>query len=1326
VAVSDERWQLLNTLFSEAVTLDADERAAFIARYCANDPDLEAELSSMLAADDSNTAFSAVVVDAAASAYSPSTFAGASLGPYRLIREIGQGGMGTVWLAERDDDVYRGKVAIKLIHGLSGSAIRARFAAERQILSSLNHPGIARLLDGGRTPDGQLFVVIEFVDGLSIDRYCDTHRLDLNARLQLFVDVCRAVQHAHKNLVVHRDIKPANILVTNEGVAKLIDFGIAKPMGAEVAAGSNAPMTKHGEAPMTPRYASPEQVRGDNVATTSDVYSLGVLLFHLLTGASPYGDTSDAPAVIAKAICETPPSAPSGLVPELRGDLETIILKALRKEPDARYASVDDFADDVERHLQRLPVHARPATVYYRASRFVSRHPFGVIAGTLAIAGLLGLTAFSTYQMREAVRANEIATRERAIAVSEVLRATLSAAQQAIAEKDTLAVSRLLDSVAPRDRGWEWSLLRHQVDETLLALQVPDTIAIGMQSEDLTLVTLSRSGQIRWWQDGKPVAVATVPVERLEGAHFADNGLRLLTVSDASRVALWDIGAQAQPVKVSAIEVDDVPVASALSPGGDHVTVATNESVVVWRESDGKSISLPTPDIPIDVQFSADGASLGVLFQGNKALGYQIVDTNGRIVVSAPAGEVHALALSPDGQSAITSDGDNVLRLREASSTRVLERFVGHSQPPGSLQFSRNGHWLASGGKDATLRVWPVAGDGHRRTYMMPEQPLTDLQLSADGRHVAALGGNKNVLLWDTTEVDAASVLSGTWSVFTNNGAELVTLDRFGAMRFHDTASLESFDRVQVGSIFATAMAVAPSGEFIASGEAGQVVIVNAAQGDQQTTIQLDDSVSDVVSIAISPAGDRLLTLQASGTLSLIDLPGGDIVATSQAQAIRYGSVVFSADGDQALATVNGRLILIDTVALETKAEYASSDASSLSAALGPDGDLIASGWTDGKVRLLEAHGLTEVASIDAHTDAVTALAWSPDGSRIVSGGQNASVRISSVTTARTVLAIDPPTISAVRSISFSPGGGLLVAGLENRGTYTWRAAPARERWAARDTLARHRAAVQTRVASLMAASTDTGEVARRLRADERLPAAQRRAALQLAMVPRLPPGTNSSEFEFGQALRFADDDAHVLATNDEGLRMRSTFTLEAWINPAPFPDSHTPLSLRMIVNKEGEYQIAIRKDGELLWTIAGPNGWLGWTPTYYRAPIDKWTHVALVRDGPVVRFFVNGRRVQEQAVPESIGDHHTGKNEFRIGGRQHTPSSFSGLIAEVRVWATVRNATELRASMYNRVAAGSPGLLAAWSFDEGAGETAADLTGNHTGLLRGAQWLAD
>ncbi|MGZ5003001.1 MAG: serine/threonine protein kinase, partial [Chthoniobacterales bacterium] len=410
-----ERWARVKELFEAAVDLDPNQRTALLDKECGDDDALRSEIESLLKSDERTDGFIEQPAIAIPRDLFPNNveepFAGRQFGSYQIMREIGRGGLGAVYLAARADDEYRKQVAIKLVRrGLDTEDILRRFRNERQILAQLDHPNIARLIDGGTTDDGLPYFVMEYVNGQPINGYCDANALSTTERLTLFRKVCSAVTYAHQNLVIHRDLKPSNILVTQEGEPKLLDFGIAKLLSAgDELFTQTIPALRV----MTPEYASPEQIKGDKIMTTSDVYSLGVLLYELLTGQQPYRLKTRTPEQIARAITEQEPERPSTVLADnqqseignpksLRGDLDNIVLMAMRKEPARRYASVGQFSEDVRRHLTGLPVVARKDTVAYRTSKFVNRHRIGVAAAALVLLSLVGGIVATLIQVRTA------------------------------------------------------------------------------------------------------------------------------------------------------------------------------------------------------------------------------------------------------------------------------------------------------------------------------------------------------------------------------------------------------------------------------------------------------------------------------------------------------------------------------------------------------------------------------------------------------------------------------------------------------------------------------------------------------------------------------------------------------------------------------------------------------------------------------------------------------------------------------------------------------------------------------------------------------------
>lgn len=495
-----DRWHEIDDLFAAALGRAPEQRAAFLEHAC-DDRAQRCAVEALLAAASKSTFLEAPLEErsgafwqafAAEVAQQPPapSLAGRTVGPYRLVRLIGCGGMGAVYLGERADEQFAQRVAVKVLRrdfGADGADdIVRHFLSERQILASLNHPNIAHLYDGGmmepgpaQAGDDRPYFVMEYVEGSSIVTFCDEKQLSVKERLRLFLTICDAVQHAHRRLVVHRDLKPSNILATEEGEVKLLDFGIAKLLGSEAVdlPHAAAVQTHTGLRLMTPAYASPEQVRGDPITTASDVYQLGLVLYELLAGQQPYRVEGRTPSDVERIVCKEEPlrpsaaivrrenaaarvsraraTSPSRLRRRLTGDLDTIVLKALRKEPERRYASAEALAEDLERHLEGCPVQARPDTLGYRAKKFVQRHWIGVAAAALVLVSLLGGLAGTVWQARRAAEQARRATAERdkAEQVTAFLVDVFEVADPSEARGDTVTARELLRRGAARIRG---------------------------------------------------------------------------------------------------------------------------------------------------------------------------------------------------------------------------------------------------------------------------------------------------------------------------------------------------------------------------------------------------------------------------------------------------------------------------------------------------------------------------------------------------------------------------------------------------------------------------------------------------------------------------------------------------------------------------------------------------------------------------------------------------------------------------------------------------------------------------------------------------------
>jgi eukaryotic-like serine/threonine-protein kinase len=574
----DGHWERLQELFSKAVELPEAARAAFVAEATRGDTELRRELTELLAHDTGLK--TGPLTHALGAALDATTrdrrkaLVGKIVGNYKLVSVLGHGGTGTVYLGERADRQYSAQVAVKIVdsatvHGDLG----ARFRAERQILASLNHANISRLLDAGETDDGQPYLVMEYVHGEPVDRYCDRKQLDLRERLQLFLEICSAVQYAHQNLIVHRDLKPANILVASDGAPKLLDFGIAKLLDSGDAAAVLA-MTRLNDRLLTPEYASPEQILGRAVTTGSDVYALGVVLYEMLTGLRPYTVPASASQLeLERSICVSDPQRPSAAVRratesgpaegqsqmaaiamargmtaeklyrKLQGDIDAIIMRALRKEPQHRYGSVEQLADDLRRYLSQEPVHARQGNWLYYSQRFVHRHTFGVAASAIFLTLIISFAVAMSIQTQRVAAERDRAEQEseRAETVSEFMLGVFSAADpfehqgREITARELLdragrsvrddlsqhpeVRARLLESIgrAYRRRGDTDRAVSYLEDAVHIRKQVHDTDGSATVTALAELaVTLRQSGDVEGSARALKEATALVHEHKLE------------------------------------------------------------------------------------------------------------------------------------------------------------------------------------------------------------------------------------------------------------------------------------------------------------------------------------------------------------------------------------------------------------------------------------------------------------------------------------------------------------------------------------------------------------------------------------------------------------------------------------------------------------------------------------------------------------------------------------------------------------------------------------------------------------------------------------------
>lgn len=754
-AFSLEQWRALSPYLDQALEISPEARAAWLDSIREQNPALATELGILL--KEHHALGDEGFLQGQAQFRGPGSLTGQTVGAYTLETPIGQGGMGTVWLARRSDGRYQGRAAVKFLNiALVGGAGEERFRREGTFLARLAHPNIAHLIDAGVSASGQPYLILEYVEGDHIDRYCNQRALDVEARIRLFLDVMAAVAQAHANLIVHRDIKPSNVLVTSAGHVKLLDFGIAKLLEDQAPEVAATGLTGEGGKALTLAYAAPEQVTGGSVTTGTDVYALGVLLHQLLAGKHPVESVLHSPAELIKAIVETEPQRPSDAVvstpklrPALRGDLDTIVIKALRKNPAQRYASVTAFADDLRRYLAHETISARPDALAYRARKFVRRNRVPVAAAALVIAFGLVLAAVGLWSVRRVVT-----ERNRAEARSRQL--TLMQARTSLESNPTASLAWL--KTYPKDAP-DWDMVRDIAADApsrgIASHVLPGSdkvVTPALFSPDGTIFATGSGGGIRLYDAASGRERSLLPTTgETSTMAFSPDGHWLAASGQTGSIELFSIA------------------------GGVRRSLAGHTGRVRWIawSPDGKSFASSALDNSIRLWDAKSGA--GTTLTTKEWL-------------------VDAVAFSPDGKLLASAGGDGTVKLWDLSqgSTRVLR---GHQDRVHRVVFSPDGSRLASLSEDKTVRLWTI-GTGESRVLSGHEDDSFALAFSPDGRHIASGSWDRTVRVWDV-ESDRSTILRGHEDrvhtvAFSPDGAWLASAGRDSTIRVWELATSRS------------------------------------------------------------------------------------------------------------------------------------------------------------------------------------------------------------------------------------------------------------------------------------------------------------------------------------------------------------------------------------------------------------------------------------------------------------------------------------------------------------------------------------------------------
>jgi eukaryotic-like serine/threonine-protein kinase len=998
-----ERWHRVEALFAEALDLPEAERAGFVDKSCADDVEMRGELKALLASAPASGAWLrdaiAVEVQLMASDAAEAKL-GCRIGPFRLIRLLGQGGMGAVYLAERDDAQFCQRVAIKMLSYAVGSPeATARLRDERQILAALEHPNIVRLLDGGSTDDGLPYLVMEYIEGASVTVYAQEHQLSVRARVELIRQVCAALQYAHQNLVVHRDIKPGNILVDAGGAPKILDFGIAKllaPVGFEREA-----RTIKGFPIFTPEYASPEQARGEGVSTVTDVYSVGAVLYELVTGQPPHR-TTDSALESLRVICEVDPPRPSTAGPDMRrrelaGDLDNIILKALHKDPARRYASIEQLADDLGRWLGGLPVTARTSTVMYRARKFVRRNKGLVIAATLVV----GLQARAMYDTRAA----------RELAEARLTAGYVEQGRQALLDNKHAEAAAYLTAAWRRDdRSPAVAFMLARAVESLrperLRLSGHDgTVWWAEFSPGGTQIATADDRSARLWDARTGELRFTLAHDDMvASAVFSADGHRLVTASHDGSVRVWDTATGARLAALTGRGEDGrIHYRKAVAgPTSDLIAaVHWNGSLVdVWNARSGvRSITLDNPGArgpDVDIAVSADGRWLAVAGQGPHV---QIWDTGDWTrVVRLPADDVPSIAFDPAQPRIATVSRSGVAAIWDVARGHRLVTLQDAGEPMDHVAYSPDGAWIANASRDGVVRVWDA--ETGLLAAMLRDHHGKILWVEFDATSTWIASGGVDGVVTVSDRVTGARVAtferarSETKMVrFAPDTKELIAASVDGIVHVWPVNdSYRRFSSPALGKGCGTDVVPREDGRFLAvSCETGAQIWDTA---NDQLLAELPGPqplppIPDPYP-AVSAAGDRA-AIALGNAVTVFALPGGATIRTIDHPDLVRTLAFAPAGHDLLTASADGTLFVVRDG--QAPVALSAPGGAITAVAFTPDGHAIAARANDHRIRVHDLARGQVVYELDGslHPVEVRALRISPDGQRLVAIAMDAT-----------------------------------------------------------------------------------------------------------------------------------------------------------------------------------------------------------------------------------------------------------------------------------------------------------------------------------------------